>query len=187
MSAANVPAVYASALLELATENGRRQETVADAVAVAEVFAANPELAAGLVSPELSRDQGKALLREVFGGKIGPEVLDLLLLLVDRDRVEDLGSILGELGRIAAEEDGRHQVVITTAVEIDAANRSRLDELIRRRRGPNAIISYTVDPAIIGGLRIQGPERVVDFTARRHLSEMKRTMLLAPVAAAWEE
>lgn len=187
MSAATVPAVYASALLELATESGRRAEAIADAAAVAEVIVASPELVAGLNSPELSREQGKALLRSVFGQRVCKEVLDLLLLVVDRDRAEDLREILGEVASLAAEQDGRQEVVVTTAVEIDAANRERLEGLIRRRRGDRVEISYTVDPAIIGGLRVQGPERVVDFTAARHLTEMKRTMLQAPVAAVWEE
>lgn len=187
MSAATVPAVYASALLELATESGRRQEAVADAAAVAEVLAASPELIAGLNSPELSRERGKELLRTLFGDKACAEVLDLLLLAVDRDRVEDLVEILAEVARLAAEQDGRYEVAVTTAVELDETNRTRLVGLIKQVRGDNVQITYTVDPAIIGGIRIQGPERVVDFTATRHLAEMKRSMLQTQLSDAWVE
>ncbi|MDA3963787.1 MAG: ATP synthase F1 subunit delta [Planctomycetota bacterium] len=187
MSAATVPAVYASALLEIATERGERAQAVTDAAEVLAVLDGNPELLTGLASPAISREQGKQLLRSVFADKVCKSVADLLGLAVDRDRIEDLSDILTEVGTLAAIEDGRIEIEVTTAVTLDADNKKRLDLLIRERRGANAIINYTVDPAIIGGLRVQSDERVVDFTAVRHLAEMKRTMLLAPVAAAWEE
>jgi len=187
MSEATVPAVYAAALLELASDAGTRDEVVSDAAAVAEVLADHHELSAALASPEITREQGKEMLRAIFADRLSKPVLDLLLLAVDRDRVEDLPAILEEVGRLAAEQDGRQEVVVTTAVELDPGNRQRLEDLVRKRRGANVQITYSVDPAIIGGIRIQGAERVVDFTARRHLVEMKRTMLLAPVAAVWEE
>jgi len=187
MVAATVPAVYASALLELADERSSRGEVVSDAAAVAETLDANPQLLGALASPDLTREQGKKLLHDVFAERVSRELLDFLLLAVDRERVEGLPAILDEVGRLAAEQEGREQIAVTTAVELDAANRERLERLLRERRGANVEISYHVDPAIIGGLRVQSAERVVDFTARRHLAEMKRTMLQAPVDAAWAE
>lgn len=187
MTAATVPAVYASALLELSQDNQRRAEVVADAAAVAEVFDGNPQLLQALRSPKLSREQGKALLGSVFGPVVGQEVMDFLRLTVDRDRVEEVPAILSELARQAAEQDGRRLITVTSAIALEANNRARLEAMLRDQQGTNIEITYQVDPAIIGGLRIQSPGRVVDFTASRHLAEMKRSMLAAPVAAAWDD
>lgn len=186
MVAATVPAVYASALLEFADDRGERRQAVEDAVAVRAVLDAHPELLAALRAPELGRARGCELLRSVFAERVCASLDRLLALVVDRDRVDDLVAILDEVEAMAARSEGRIPIAVTTAVELDAGNRERLDALIRRRRGANVHITYAVDPAIIGGLRIQSPERVVDFTAARHLAEMKRTMQRAPLAAAWD-
>ena len=187
MAAATVPAVYATALLELAAESGARGQVVGDCAAVLAAVQASPELLAALASPAIGKQRGQQLIEDCFGGKAGKVVVDFLKLLVVRNRTEDIAPILNEVQRLADEQDGRVAIRVTTAVPLDGPLQDKVQQSIRRTRGANAEISYHIDPTLIGGIRIQAPDQVADFTVSRHLSEMKRLMLTSPVAAVWEE
>jgi F-type H+-transporting ATPase subunit delta len=181
-TAATVPAVYAGALLELAEERGKRESVVADIQGLLETLDANPALIAAVDGADLGRDQAKALLGSVFADKVEPEVLDFLRLLVDRARFGAVGSILAEVLKQAADAAGRVDVSITTAVELEPSAKASLEGRIRTVLGAGAAFTYAVEPELLGGLRLRYGDIQVDATVRRRLSDLRQTILDAPIA-----
>ena len=186
MVAASVPAVYAAGLLDLADAHGIRATVVEDCAALAGALRARPELIAVADSPRLTRAQAKSLLRGSFLGRVRGEVLNLLLLLVDRNRLRDARAILAEVQRRADADSGRIPVTVTSAVPLDAEARGRIQAAVQRQRGANAPITYAVDGELLAGLKVQvGPERVLDGSAARQLKELRQRIRSAPIAASW--
>lgn len=186
MVAATVPAVYAAGLLELADAQGVRSTVVTDCATLATALRAHPALIAIADSPRLSRAQAKALLRACFIGRVRVEVLHLLLLLVDRNRLRDAQAILAEVQRRDDADAGRLPVIVTTVVPVDPDIRQRIEKAIAHRRGANAHVSYALDKDLLAGLKVQiGAERVLDGTSARHLREIRQRILATPISASW--
>lgn len=177
---ATVPGVYAAALLAVARDQGLRDQVVAAARELAPALAAGA--LAALDDPRLGRARAKQAVAGVLAARPKP-VVDLVLLLVDRNRLGDAGAILAETVRQAEAEDGIVEVRIATALPLSEANAAR----VRTATGANTRLIAVVDPALIGGATIRVGDRLVDASVRRHLREMHVRMLNAPLSdTLWE-
>jgi F-type H+-transporting ATPase subunit delta len=177
---ATVPGVYASALLAVASEQGARAAVVQAARELAPAFAGGA--LATLDDPRLGRAAAKRAVAGVLTGR--PKVLvDLVQLLIDRNRLSQAAAILDEAVRQAETEDGTVDVRVTTAAPLADADVQR----IRAAAGAGARMATAVDPALIGGVTIRVGDRLVDASVRRHLREMHARMLNAPLGdALWQ-
>lgn len=172
---ATVPGVYASALLAVAREQGVRAQVVEAARELASAFAAGA--LAALDDPRVGRAKAKQALAGLLAGRPKP-VIDLAMLLVDRNRLLDAGAIFAETVRQAEAEDGIVEVQVTTALPLSETNATR----VKAATGANARLLASVDPALIGGATIRVGDRLVDASVRRHLREMHARMLSAPLS-----
>jgi len=187
MTAATVEAVYAAALLGLAPDAAAADAIAADCHTLAASLRQVPQLLALADSPRLSRAEAKALLARCFADRLRPELVNLLHLLVDRNRLGDLLAILAEVRRQADATAGRLTVAVTSAVPLPQTQQAELETTLRRQHGEALRFAYQVEEDLITGLRLRLADTVVDSSARRHLTEMKRRILQAPLAAVWED
>lgn len=187
MTAATVPAVYATALLDLATERGKLDPVVVDVRELLAAFEADPALVTAVDAPGKDDEFTAKVLHSSFDGKLEPELVDFLCLLCDRGRFAEVVSVLKATVAEADRRAGRVAVSVTSAAALDDANQSRIDGLVRKRFGAGATITYTVDPTLLGGFRVRVGDTLVDASAERHLEAMRRLIVSAPVDdGIWE-
>jgi F-type H+-transporting ATPase subunit delta len=186
MAAGTVAGVYAQALLELADARGTRTAVVENCRELADGL--GPASIAQLNDPRLGKAKAKDALRAGFAGKLEREVVDLLLLLVDRNRLADAPAIAAEAVAIAEREVGLVRVQLTTAEPLSPAAHEQLTAGLKRQLGLGALIGTTTDPALIGGLTMRIGDVFVDGSVRRQLAEMKTKILNAPLGnSLWAE
>lgn len=182
MTAATVAGVYASALLELADEHGNRAAVVGDCTGLLDVF--NADILAQLDDTRLGKRQVKASVTSMFSGKIEHDVLNLLLLLIDRNRLGDTIAILKETVRLADVHAGMKRVLVTSASPMSATAVAALQKKLRDSLGGAQVeLTAATDPALIGGMTFRIDDTFFDGSVRRHLGEMRRRMLDAPIPA----
>lgn len=179
MAAATVPGVYAAALIELARERGALDAVVGQCRDLAKGLDASA--LQGLDDPRIGKGRAKAILLQVAEGA-HELVLNLLALLVDRNRLTDAPAIFAEAVRQAEVADGVVKVEITLAVEATADLRQRVAERIRGRHGPKAQIHERVDPAIVAGFTARIGDRYLDASVRRRLDGLIQSMHEAPIS-----
>lgn len=66
---------------------------------------------------------------------------------------------------------------VTSAVELDEAQRAKITEELRARYGAALDLRFQVDPSLIGGLIIRIGDQVLDNSLRARLSAIQRNML----------
>lgn len=187
MSAASVPAVYASALLELAGERNITSAVVESATGVAGILRENPALTQRIESPNVSRDQGKALITSVLGDQVEAEVLTFLKLLIDRDRFGSAIAILDMVVEMADQAAGIVHVEVTSAQALDSVAAQSVSKNLGQIFGEGIIMHNSVDEDMIGGLTVRVGDYLIDGSVRRHLTEMKKRILETPIQGdLWE-
>ena len=165
---------YAKAVFELAQQDdqveewGRRLASVRGLLEEAEV-------AAVLRNPTIPTDRREALISGA------PHVLDdqatnLARLLVESGRIQEVAGIQQEFERLADEADGRIRATVTTAIELQPADRERVERELSKRVNKEVRLSVVVDPLIIGGLKLQYGDRVVDASVATRLQQLRRRL-----------
>jgi len=174
---ATVPGVYAQGLLEVAAERGVQPAVVESCRGLAAALTA--EALAALDDPRVGKQRAKEALVAVL--KDEPrEVVDLLRLLVDRNRLGEAPAILKEAVRRAENADGLVRVRVTAARPLAAGLAERLTAAV----GGKADIIVSVDPALIGGATVRVGDRLVDASVKRQLREMHNRMINVPISDA---
>ncbi len=182
-----VATVYARALLDLADERGKRDAVVADCRSLAggiheEGAMERLEIRQRLEDPRLGKEKSKDVLRSAFNGQVELETLDLMLLLIDRNRLPDVGPILDEVVEIAEREAGVQKIEVATAADVSAASVERMGQGLRRILGQQVRIEHTIKPELIGGVTVRVGDLHVDGSVRRQLDNMRTIILDAPVS-----
>ncbi|MBD8080095.1 F0F1 ATP synthase subunit delta [Cellulosimicrobium arenosum] len=84
---------------------------------------------------------------------------------------------LGRVGDLAAERRNRLVAAVTAADVLTQAQLARLGGLLERAYGRAVQLNVSVDPAVLGGLRIQVGADVVDSTVLSRLADARRRLV----------
>ena len=165
---------YASAVFELAQQDGQIDEWGRRLTKIRELFA-DPEVAAVLTNPTIPTEKREALVATA-PHLIDQEATNLARLLVESGRVAQAAAIEAEFERMADEAAGRVRATVTTAIELGRVDRDRIARELSRRLEKEVRLSVAVDPRIIGGLKLQYGDRVIDASVAARLQQLRRRL-----------
>jgi F-type H+-transporting ATPase subunit delta len=115
------------------------------------------------------------LARRLLQGRAAPETVRLAEQAAARPRGLRTEQVLEQLVQAAAER--RQQVVaqVVAATPLTTEQRARLETALRRRYG-RVRLNVDVDPAVLGGMRVQIGSELVDGTVAARLEEARRRL-----------
>jgi F-type H+-transporting ATPase subunit delta len=165
---------YAKAVFELAAQEGQVEQWQRRLTRVRELFD-DPATAAVLANPTIPLEQRETV---IYGAPhvLDPEGTNLARLLIESWRIADAAEIDEEFQRLADEAAGRVRATVTTAIELAARDRDRVARELSQRLGKDVNISVVVDPSIVGGMKLQYGDRVVDASVATKLEQLRRRL-----------
>jgi F-type H+-transporting ATPase subunit delta len=83
---------------------------------------------------------------------------------------------LDHVGELAAARRRRVVAQVTSSTELTAAQRERLAGILSRTYGSDIQVNVSVDPTVLGGLRVQVGADVVDATVLSRLDDARRRL-----------
>ena len=167
---------YAEALFDLAQQQGKTAEYEEALVALAQVIDASSDLREVLTHPEIPLQQKERLINSAFQGKVAPEVLSLLFLLIRRGHDPDMRTV-HDIFVLRWNQVRRLQpVTVTSAVPLSGEQTSALASALSRRTGATVQIEQAVDPELIAGIVVRIGDRVIDASARTVLEGLRESM-----------
>lgn len=170
MSNAAVARTYAHALFEAAdTQASRVAEEITAIAAVKTNSAAEWQ---ALIAPGVSASAKKSAIDALAKDAI-PLTLNLLKLLVDNGRLDDLQAIAQEFQTIVREHEGQLDVHVTSAVELSNDLKTKLEQRLSSSTGHQVQLHSSVDPEIIGGLIVRHGDTLIDTSLRGRLESMR--------------
>jgi F-type H+-transporting ATPase subunit delta len=83
---------------------------------------------------------------------------------------------LGDAIDLIAERRNRRVATVTAAAPLDDAQRERLSRVLASALGRQVELNVLVDPAVVGGLRVQSGADVIDATVLARLADARRRL-----------
>jgi len=169
--------VYAKALFDLGVGEGNLAAIGEDLHAVQDALnGLEGDLQAFFNLPQLRRDDKRRIINMAFGGKVGRPVLGLLNIVVEKRREALFDEIVVQFDTMLDRHEDRLQVQVTSARKLDDDVAAALRRAIEQRTNKAVVLQQRVDPEVIGGLKVNVGDRVIDGTMHRALQDMRRML-----------
>jgi F-type H+-transporting ATPase subunit delta len=115
----------------------------------------------------------KGLLRISFtDGELDADKVKKATAAIIKSKPRNYVGVLKEYARLIRMEVAKRHAVIESATEMEAAEKSAITRTLRGQYGGDVTTEYSVNPALIGGLRIQVGSNVVDASVRSRLDRL---------------
>lgn len=143
---------------------------------ITRLLAENRDLRFALGDRDASPERRVELLTSVLGGKVGEETLALVTRAVRSLRARSLTAALNRISELAAARRRQLVAVVTAATPLTQTQQERLAETLAKAYGRDVQMNVAVDPAVVGGFRIQVGDEVVDATIAARLDLARRRL-----------
>ncbi len=168
---------YAKAIFGLSVENGTQDRVLADLRALNTSFTADASIQDFFASPMFSVSQKSDALKKALAGKsVTPEVNQFLMLLADKGRLEIFGEAVDSF---QDEIDAANNVcrgVVRSTTALGPAERTQIEKTVEGVLKKKVIMTYKVDPTVIGGLVARVGSHTFDDSLSTHLKRMSEEL-----------
>ena len=173
--------VYGEALYALAKDENKSDMMLKQLKTLDECFAAEPDFLRLLSAPNLSKVERKAILDTCFKDKADQYVLNFLKILMEKGYIRQFSNCVRVFHERYNEEHGIMQVSAVTAMPMSDSQKEKLAAKLAGLTGKQIELTNTIDPACIGGVRLDYDGKRVDDTIIHRLdavsSMLKNTIL----------
>jgi F-type H+-transporting ATPase subunit delta len=160
-------------VFELALKEGRLEDWRRHLTAIRDLMG-DPAVAQVLQNPTIPASRRMELIGAAKS--LDAEATNLARMLVETGRVDQADGILDEFEQLADEAAGRVRATVTTAVELSAEDRDRISDQLSKRLGKEVRITVAVDRRIMGGLKLQYGDHLIDATVAARLQQLRRQL-----------
>jgi len=167
---ATIARPYAEALFKAAGAQSASHVEALDALAA---VAANAELRQFADNPKVSDAQVVELVTGVARTALSAPLQNLLQLVVENRRLVALPEIAAQYHALVNAQSGVSDAKISSAFPLDAAQLADVVAALEKRFGRKLNASVAVDADLIGGIRVEVGDEVLDTSVKARLEQMK--------------
>ncbi|MDE9365943.1 F0F1 ATP synthase subunit delta [Luteipulveratus sp. YIM 133132] len=114
------------------------------------------------------------LTRRLLEGKAAPESVRLAAHAAEHPRGRRFEKALESYVGVATRRREQLTALVTTATSLDESHQQRLQQALSDMYGKPVQINVVRDPEVVGGIRVQIGDEVIDGTIARRLDEARR-------------
>ena len=166
---------YGKALFML-TEECATTDAVVDDVRVARsVFIENPEYIKLLDTPSLPKSERVALADKTFS-TLDDSLVNLIKIMTESHTVNQFIKAADEYLALYDESRGILRVEAISAISLSECQLAAIAEKLGAMLGKRAVITNTVDPSILGGMKLRYGAYQLDGSIKTRLEKFEKTL-----------
>jgi len=168
---------YATALFELAEEEGALDDVERDMTAMAGALDESADLQALISSPVYTREeQGRAMAAVTRTMELGTLASNVIALMATKRRLFVLPEMISIFQKLMSEHRGEVTAEVVSATALSAAQTGALVKKIKAAIGREVKLNASVDENLIGGLVVKVGSRMIDTSIRAKLNALQNAM-----------
>ena len=167
---------YSEALTEVAKNKNELDIVWADLQTVEESITSVKEMANFLSHPVIPVFEKKDMVKSVFEGKINNDVLNLLYILLEKNKINLLSTILYCFEESMDEAKNILKVGVVSAAEIDEDLKHKLQEKLESKLNKSVKFDFETKPEIIAGVVLKIQDKVIDGSMAAKLEGFKKAL-----------
>ena len=166
---------YAEAVFKLAREKNALDKW-SEMLAFLEVVVTEPQVQAIIGNPNFSAERIESLLLGICGEKIDGVGRNLVQVLTHNDRLLLLPAIRVLFEQRKAEQEGVLEAKISSAFPMSDEQVKQLVSRLEGKYKRRVVAQVSIDPELIGGVKITAGDEVFDATVRGKLDTMRAVL-----------
>ena len=166
---------YARALFDFSVEKNIMHQITADFQNLETFFAETSELMEYLNNPVVKQEAKRDILEKTLKSEINSETFKFLMVLIERDRISLLNSIISTYLELVYETASIKMIEVFTAISFTNSQKTTLIQKLKELTNSREIrLVITEDPTLIGGFLIKTDSKVIDFTIKNQLQQVAK-------------
>ncbi len=171
-----VAGTYSEALFDVAVEAGKIEAFLEDLSGVVDTLKTYPEFFELFKTPQISIEEKKEIIVNVFGGKINGEVLNFLKIIMDKQRGNEIQAITKAYEERVYDHKGIEKATVVSAVPLSDAQMKAITEKLEALTGKRIEMTGKIDKTILGGVTVRIGDRIIDGSVRSRLMDVKEDL-----------
>lgn len=167
---------YSDALIDVAQSKNELDDVYSDLQTVSEALSSVDELNAFLSHPVIPLSEKKDMVKSVFEGKIKEDTLNLLFILLEKNKINLINTILYCFEESMDEAKNILKVSVISAVEVDDDLKQKLKEKLENKLNKAVKFEFEMNPEIIAGLVLKIQDKVIDGSMAAKLEGFKKIL-----------
>lgn len=167
---------YALAFYQIAKEKNVVPQYLSEFREVTKLLTTNDELIQIVKSPQLSKSRKKELVKSIFTDQVSEDLVSILEIMVDKNRLEDISGILSELEKINLESNNILVAHVKTVISLDDVEKKELINKLSTKYNKEIMLEEEIDKSIIGGVYLKIGDDIIDGTLKDKLQQMKKVI-----------
>ena len=177
MSVQTMARRYASALADVVLQRGEAAEVQVELASWEEMIQSTPNLLEVLRNPTIALDHKRAVLNKLIErAKPRQTTVNFLKVLLQNQRLTDLGEINRKLAETLDERAGMVAASVTTARAVPESSQQELHVKLTGLTGKKVRVNFATDPDLLGGIVTRIGSTVYDGSVRNQLQIIKEKM-----------
>jgi len=172
---ATIARPYAEAVFRLAKQDNALPAW-SDALNLIATVYHDPQMQAVMANPKITPADIERLMLAICGERIDGVARNLIQLLVHNRRLSVLAEIRELFEQLKLEDEGKLEAKISSAFPMEDAQRNQVVNLLSSRFKRKINATVTVDPDLIGGVKVEVGDKVWDASVRGRLQTMAATL-----------
>ncbi len=169
------PKEYGRALFLLSEERATTERVRDDLETVAAVLKSNPSYLSLMDTPAVGLSEKEGLLDRAFGA-LDTDVVSFLKILAGKHSLYAFGEAHRAYVALYEASRGIERAEAVTAIAMSDAQRAALTEKLSRITGKTILLQNTVDPSVLGGVKLRFLGRQLDGTLKTRLTSVERAI-----------
>ena len=161
-----------------AADKAGRLDTVEDELfRISRIVAGAPELRTALADLSAPVENRAGLIEGLLGDRVSEETSRLVRQAVVAPRGRTFDRSVEVYGQVAADLRSRLIATVTATVPLTEEQRGRLAAALRRIYGADLHLNVQLDPDLVGGIRVEIGDEVIDGSIAARLDEARRRLV----------